>query len=855
MIGAVRKTTILLFIFVLAQIVSAQDIVHFADPTLKGLIEDQLGITDPNAAQLLALTELDADHGEIVSLEGLEHAQNLKILRLHSNKIEGISPITKLTKLTYLSLGSNFITDISAISGLKNLTVLNLYSNQVNDLSPMSDLTNLEDVWLNFNSITDISALGDLAKLESIYLSGNLIKNITALGNLKNLNFIELSNNRIRDISPISQLTNLKTLKLHENPLNVMAYFKHLRAIRKNNPGIKLHYDINSLTAIFITLWGLLIAAFIWTAISTLHKKYIKTKKALKPVAHEKQAAKKPGLIRRVLKGLFLLIKRFFILLIILLLGLALYFQAPWKVSTLLAMILATCIVVPKHFRKWIWAGGAAVVIVLIIWIFLPEKVSDWQTYDYEKELAKLESMPAIAPEDNAATIYNELFKTYDGYRMFWPDLTNVDANDKTTTTPGEIVKLLKKGRPKETFYPDFWSSELDHITMVNLWTSKGYPKLAQWLKSKQTIIEPLLRASKIDNCLFPTTLKMVDTEQLDRKNAVRYWALLLIRAANNDIGDGRIDQALEKYIAALKMAEQLRQQPEAMGLLTGLGIEPRVLRQLDKFVVFDDVTDEQLELIMTVLENLILETEDWSSAFRKILDHDKKVLKKILLMAYEVNSEGKTRLIRGISKEIASQQGHLPTVKTTARKRLSKLASIFLWFVIPSTPQKAEDVIDEVFSKHYAMCKPEFDWRKTVERIPFKINYRYYIESMIYISGHKNTHDGYIRGISRQKGSQIIIALRRYKNEHGNWPKSLEQARLFAPPEAFIDPINKGSFVYQPTEDGFALYSKGRNEVDDNGKYVWEPKGDEPDDFLIWRWPREDTATEGTKAMRTPWG
>jgi hypothetical protein len=323
---------------------------------------------------------------------------------------------------------------------------------------------------------------------------------------------------------------------------------------------------------------------------------------------------------------------------------------------------------------------------------------------------------------------------------------------------------------------------------------------------------------------------------------------LLLIRAANNDIGDGRINKALEKYIAALKMAEQLRQQPAAMGLLTGLGIEPRVLRQLDKFVVFDDVTDEQYALIMTVLENLILETEDWPSIFLKILDHDKKVYKRMLLMNYEVNSEGKIRLMLRVP---GSQQ-------EMKESRFSKLMTIFLWFYMPSTTQKAVEIIDEVYSRYNAMADPDFDWTKEPKKISiktFKLNYQDMVKRLIYMSTYHRTYDIFLHSIARQKGSQIIIALRRYKDEHEHWPESLDQAHLFAPTEAFTDPINDGSFVYKLTEGGFALYSKGRNEVDDNGKRVWEPKGDDPDDFLIWRWPREDAVTEGKKAMKTPWG
>ncbi|MHC4728213.1 MAG: hypothetical protein ACYS17_13410 [Planctomycetota bacterium] len=59
--------------------------------------------------------------------------------------------------------------------------------------------------------------------------------------------------------------------------------------------------------------------------------------------------------------------------LLILLLISSVFFQAPWKIITLLTIVLAACTILPKPFRIWFWLSVSAVVIALIIWIFLPE--------------------------------------------------------------------------------------------------------------------------------------------------------------------------------------------------------------------------------------------------------------------------------------------------------------------------------------------------------------------------------------------------------------------------------------------------------------------------------------------------
>ena len=96
--------------------------------------------------------------------------------------------------------------------------------------------------------------------------------------------------------------------------------------------------------------------------------------------------------------------------------------------------------------------------------------------------------------------------------------------------------------------------------------------------------------------------------------------------------------------------------------------------------------------------------------------------------------------------------------------------------------------------------------------------------------------HDLYLRATAEQRGTQLIIALRRYKNKTGQWPEKLDDIKPVATVEIFVDPINGGSLVYKLTEENFSLYSKGKNNIDEGGEgdrcgY----KETEADDWLIW--------------------
>ena len=87
-------------------IVLAEDPVYFADANLKAAVEAELGITDPDATDMLELTSLDAPDLGIVDPNGIQYATNLTRLYLKRNQISDISALSDLVKLTELYLNT-----------------------------------------------------------------------------------------------------------------------------------------------------------------------------------------------------------------------------------------------------------------------------------------------------------------------------------------------------------------------------------------------------------------------------------------------------------------------------------------------------------------------------------------------------------------------------------------------------------------------------------------------------------------------------------------------------------------------------------------------------------------------------
>ena len=181
------------------------------------------------------------------------------------------------------------------------------------------------------------------------------------------------------------------------------------------------------------------------------------------------------------------------------------------------------------------------------------------------------------------------------------------------------------------------------------------------------------------------------------------------------------------------------------------------------------------------------------------------------------------------------------------------KAQTILVWFYIPATPEKLSEIIDSSFEKHYTMAKSDFDWsRESQNKLPefrFKLNLRQFSDLMAQTnrSIYLGIHNIYIERLAKQRGTLLIIALRRYKNANRQWPEKLEDIKNTTPAEIFVDPLNGDSFVYKLTEDNFTLYSKGENDIDEGGEYEDKYSDDYQkvetikDDVKIW--PKGKTA------------
>jgi hypothetical protein len=358
-----------------------------------------------------------------------------------------------------------------------------------------------------------------------------------------------------------------------------------------------------------------------------------------------------------------------------------------------------------KRIRLAVIAG------ILVVIATLTYRHLDYRSID--ERLAVIEASLTIPDSENAAILYDRLLQD-----------------------PNALVNDL----------PAFLDPNSDMLTRSQPWTANDYPKLAVWIKKYEWLINKLMKVSQFEKCQFPLIVEPDRSIQLKRLQTMRKWTFLLCWAANNDVGEGRIDDAIAKWQCMIQIGKHLRQQSQLIEYLEGTAFEASTIRRATDLLAEGNASEHHLQKIKSFK---VQTNDDWSA----VLDRIRPV------------------------EEIDEQK---------YKRQLS--------------------LIDRF---KYEFGLGQFKGLKD----PYEISRGIYFRMLV-----------------NQRGLYIMVALRRYKNEHGHWPETLDKIRPWVAKEVLTDPHNNGPFVYKLTDDGFILYSKGKNNIDDGGR-----RKDGADDWPIW--------------------
>jgi hypothetical protein len=460
--------------------------------------------------------------------------------------------------------------------------------------------------------------------------------------------------------------------------------------------------------------------------------------------------------------------------------------------------------------------GFLACMAGIIIWLFLPDS-GNWRPYNFDYELKDLEAKRAVTDAENATIAYQKI-------------ITRLDVNNAPP------------------FYNDSKHNESNEPSTHIFWKGGDHPETAAFVDARANLIAEAMTASIMEKCAFPIWTNPMDMP-MDTLSGMRKMAYLVVSAANRDMGEGRIDEAAEKYNCLIQMGQQLKRQPMFIHLLVGVAIEALAERRLQSAIVTADLIQTQLDNIRQIIPTT---TDNWPELYSTIFKYEKMLGKNMFgIMLYEINDDGTVRFRRDPMPFPKELRQSLPPTTTLLRK-LTKLIAIGSWFAYPHNPCELSRMYDEEFEQ----AKTLYDANRTENET--KLDFKFYLQCLknpqrglilwmakIAEPAGARVHEIYLRTIAYRRTMHILIALREYKDANGRWPDNLDQIKDKVPAEAMADPFTGGSFIYEAKGDKFLLYSVGANKIDEKCER-W-PKTDsldiktvskelkELDDILIW--------------------
>ena len=190
--------------------VAFAQIVEIPDKNLERAIREELGLSSEvpiTQQEMLRLSGLRSQEGQIENLTGLEYAHNINYLAVAHNPIQDLSPIFNLTRLRTLAVSEIPIEDPTFLKNLTELEKLYIGACGITDITVFQYLTKLTFLWANYNRIVDISPLANLTQLETLRLNHNRIVDVSPLANLTRLKELRIDHNLTYDFSSLQGLS------------------------------------------------------------------------------------------------------------------------------------------------------------------------------------------------------------------------------------------------------------------------------------------------------------------------------------------------------------------------------------------------------------------------------------------------------------------------------------------------------------------------------------------------------------------------------------------------------------------------------------------------------------------------
>ncbi|NLH44359.1 MAG: hypothetical protein GX448_21170 [Planctomycetes bacterium] len=438
-------------------------------------------------------------------------------------------------------------------------------------------------------------------------------------------------------------------------------------------------------------------------------------------------------------------------------------------------------------------------VLELLLWRAEGNSKGGWKPYRFDDTLAAIEAERAVPDAQNAARRYDEAF-------------ASADMDDE----PNFI----------------FCGSSLQDEIGERPWTRDDHPRASEWLDSQSRLIEELLATGRMGKCRWPVQADRCDAYTVPYRGLSRS-VLLLVAAGNRDLGEGRTEEALSKYLCILAIADHRHQQPSEIDFFVAFSYERVSMERFRLMLVQGDLSDDLVDRIAARLPSV---ADPWPQEWAKLRQFEKLQYMNFLGRLYEMNGAGRVRFAR---RFVFSPGDGRDVIDISSVPRVTWLLSM------PRDPRKVTGLAEAYFARvdrEMSLPQPaESDDHDTAGSLTLRDfakakcnSFRWVVEAWDFNAAKYARHRGScVAAVAARRGTWLVLGLRRYRNAHGSWPATLNEVSPYVPAEAFRDPTSGGTFVYAREGDGFRLHSKGPDPVEGRGQdgylALWPPRVREP--------------------------
>lgn len=197
--------------------------VFFTDSHMEAALRSQLQIPENQSiySNMLWTIEEFTVPQQAQSCADLKWLPGLKRLTIENGSFTDFSALSGLTELQTLKVVNTTIadSDLHFLTKMTKLTDLTLSGCGISTIAHMADLIGLKQLDLSNNTIRNISVLSGMSQLQQLHLSGNALINLKDIENLTSLQVLDVSYNSLATTSHVASLTGLKKLDVTSNNL------------------------------------------------------------------------------------------------------------------------------------------------------------------------------------------------------------------------------------------------------------------------------------------------------------------------------------------------------------------------------------------------------------------------------------------------------------------------------------------------------------------------------------------------------------------------------------------------------------------------------------------------------------